>query len=397
MTPDERAQRYVSWDGSSTRSKRVAAYPPGVGGYALRGHGARLETADGRTLIDWMGSLGATPLGYQHPRVVEAIQRQLEDGPIFSFPHVLEGQIAERICTEVATWAEQVKFVKTGSEACAAAVRIARAATGRDFIMTLRGHYHGWHDTFAILAEDHPGVPEVDDGWRCEPIHAGDPDLRRIEMECQPEQYAAVIVEPATRSWIPTREWLQELVELAHQYGTLVIFDEMLTGGRLSLSGGSGYFDVTPDLATYGKVFGGGLPLAFVVGRRELMEHAAYVSGTYSGECLSLSACGAVLDVYRDEDPISRLWEIGREAQAWFGATTGLPPLFAVDRPAAVVHALVQACARQGVLYHPSYVAPCAAMTEADVQRSAKVTRWALEEVAAGPCVPLPVGTGMRA
>lgn len=376
-------------DGSCTLSKRPKAFPDGSPRYALVGRGPTLISTDGREYLDLICALGALTVGHAHPKVVEAVTRQMGIGAIFSLPSILEAAVAERLC-DVIPCAEQLKFVKTGSEACSAAVRIARMATGRDVILKCEGSYHGWHDGFAAAKDPHPGVPS-DLTWLMKPFLYNDLDsLDAAFVDCQNEQDlpAAVILEPV-QGEEPKDGFLHELVLRAHAHGALVIFDEMLAGGRLAVGGAQAFYGVTPDLATFGKAFGGGLPLAFVCGPRALMQHAWPVSGTFSGDALALAACDAMLDLYRDEDVIGQLWLNG---SALFGAIAscgvthpalglqlhGHHPRFwvsfgpAIDRRVAM-SIVVQQCAARGVLIHQAVVFSNAALTPKHVFDSADI------------------------
>lgn len=385
---------HVAIDGSATRSKRPAAYPAGVGGYAAGSDGPYLVTADGRRLLDWVCGLGATPLGASHPVIRAAVRDQLEQGGLFSFPHMLEEQIAALFCERVAPWAQQVKFVKTGSEACAGAVRIARAATGRTMVVCVKGHYHGWHDWHAATADEHPGVPSHPDIL----VSESHTLIDTLDYVSRVVDIAAVILEPATRDWIPDPSWLSLLKERCHAVGALLILDEMICGGRLALGGGSEYFGVTPDLATYGKALGGGVPFACIAGSAELMRHSAYVSGTYSGDALGLAACGAVLDVYQNEPVIESMRMAGQamrltlEESPVVECVTGPGPFLAFrfrDEHDASMSRCVQVAAEHGVLFHPQIIFAPALLTSNMVQQSCDAMWAGLVAVEAGErCEP---------
>jgi glutamate-1-semialdehyde aminotransferase len=394
MTAAERATRYIA-DTSCTRSKRVAAYPSGVGGYAVRGEGPYLILEDGRRMLDWLGSLGATPLGYSHPRIVEAVTRQVQDGAVFSCPSVLEGRVAERLA-EVIPCAEQFKFFKTGSESTSAAVAIARAATGRDLIIADPRSYHGWHDGFRAMANSHPGTPDVmgelirywpesDDlttGWH------------GLDLAGAWEDVAAVIIEPPRYRKVD-RDWFQKIHETAHAHGALVIHDNMIWGGRHALAGADEYFGVVSDLSCFGKAFGAGLPLAFVCGRQELMQHAWVASGTFSGDTLALAACEAMLGVYRDEDVIARLWSNGQAIVAAielaadrYGVDVQLPGYaphftlrFAEDHQRKM-SVFCQRMAEWGILWHPAVTNSSAVMTVYDLAMTHNAVIESIEDVA---------------
>lgn len=385
---------------SCTLSKRPAAFPSGSPHFARRGFGPYLVDERGYHYLDWMGSLGATPLGYSHPRVMAAVKAQLDRGTVFSLPSVLEAQVADKLCA-VIPCAEQIHFFKTGSESCSAAVSIARAATGRDRILVDARDYHGWHDTFRVTAPDHPGVPSalgrLISSW---------PNLVDVPPSTWKTGIAAVILEPARLHEHTTQE-LQAIVDTAHAHGALVIFDEMILGGRIALAGGQEYFGVVPDLATFGKAFGAGLPLAFVAGSAELMAHSWACSGTFSGDALALAACEAMLEVYRSEEVIATLQRSGAQLRKTIDEhpypvrTVGFDAHFALrfaGDQRIEASRFVQQCAKQYVLFHPALVNASAAMSKADVTRTCEVVAAALDAMAAG--VPLegePAADGIRA
>lgn len=315
--------------GSQTRSKSLAAYGlEGLIGPVWDSEGATFRTADGCRYIDWVCGLGAISLGYGRAEVVKAIEEQLRYGTLFSLPHRLEGEVAERLCTAL-RWPEQVRWVKTGSESTEAAIRIARRATGRDVILTVGTGYHGWHSWSQAVKPEHPGVPEN----YAELVGAfqyNDLASLQLALECQDMlnladflhsqasglakrkrgEVAAVILEP-TLFEAPVQGFLEGIRKVCDREGALLISDEMVLGFRLALGGGTDYFGVQPDLACFGKGMSNGMPLACVVGKRDLMQYADVVSGTFGGECLSLAACKAVLDVYALEPVIEHLWRIG--------------------------------------------------------------------------------------
>lgn len=382
-------------DASMTLSKRPAAFPSGMPQFAVHGRGPHVAADDGREYLDWMCGLGALTVGHTHPRVVRAVQHQMALGAIFSLPSVLESQVAERLCG-IIPCAEQIRVVKTGSEACAAAARIARMATGRDVLVVDDVGYHGWHDGFGVVKDKHPGVPDsnLDTTWAFERRNLN--SLRELFDDSRGE-IAAVMIEPVMGE-TPDPAYLQAVVDIAHDDGALVIFDEMLCGGRLALGGAQAYCNVTPDLGVFGKAFGGGLPFAFVAGPRHVMKHAWPISGTFSGDALALAAADAMLDIYRDEGVIEALWSHGRMAMSAIQGVIddrklpirieGQAPRFwltwdGVDKrlPMSV---FVQRCAEAGVLVHPNVFFANAAMTLQEVEASCFAFIAALHEVADG-------------
>jgi glutamate-1-semialdehyde aminotransferase len=307
--------RQVIPGAAQTGSKAPGRVGP-LGAFPLflsRGDGPYVECVDGHRYIDWYNGNCAVTLGHGHVGVTMEACKVARLGTLLSLPHELETRVARRL-VEAIPCAEQIRFVKTGSEACAAAVRIARIATGRDVIVTPEGHYHGWHDWHCATKAHHPGVP----GW----MQAGVRTFRYNDLQdlrAKVEWYstrgnctvAAVMLEP-TLVEAPAPGFLEGVIEIAHAHGALVIFDEMITGARWALGGAQQYFGVTPDLATFGKAFANGFPLAFVAGRAELMQHAWPISGTFGGELVSLAACNAVLDEYALNRPILRMWDVGQ-------------------------------------------------------------------------------------
>lgn len=356
----------VTPGGSQTLSKRAGAFPGGYPHYIARGEGPYVWDVDGRRYLDLIGGLGATPFGHRHPYVDEAIERQLKDGILFGLPHRLEVDLAERLCA-VIPCAESVRFVKTGSEACAGAIRIARMATGRSFVLMADNGYHGWHDWYAVTKPQHPGVPP----WLSNTVGTfpyGDPHALRSVLTVAAAEglhVAAVILEPALMAEPPSG-YLAEVVRLSHEFGALAIFDEMILGGRVALAGGQELYGVTPDLATFGKAFANGLPLAFIAGRRDLMQHAWPVSGTFGGECLSLAACWAVLDLWGEADsrPSELFARLTRALHhlppdVTLGGRIAGPPLVGLSgRPVFgfgdLADPIVESLAALGILMHPS-------------------------------------------
>jgi glutamate-1-semialdehyde aminotransferase len=272
-----------------------------------KGDGPYVECVDGHRYVDWFNGNCAVTLGHAHPEILRRVYFRMEQGTLLSLPHELEQVVAMRL-VEAIPCAEQVRFVKTGSEACAAAVRIARIATGREVIAVCRDQYNGWHDWSVARESYTPGVPLALTGLLRRFLYN---DLAALDYLLGNERIAAVILEP-TLVEAPAPAFLQGVVDVAHAHGALVIFDEMITGARWALGGAQQYFGVTPDLATFGKAFANGFPLAFVAGRAELMQHAWPISGTFGGEIVGLAACNAVLDEYQMNRPILRMWDVGQ-------------------------------------------------------------------------------------
>jgi len=370
--------RSVTPCASQTLSKRPEsfvknAYPC----FVTHGEGARVWDVDGFCYLDFIAGLGCMTLGYGRAEVNEAIIKQLEKGISFSLPTELEAMIAERLVKKIPC-AEQIRFVKTGSEAVTGAIRLARMATGKEIILFCG--YGGWHSEYTSSCAYKPGIPEHYADYNKQfPYN----DLAKLESLLG--QYeglvAAVIMEPVGHC-IPDAEYLIELRSLVHRYDALVVFDEMICSGRWALAGGQEYFEVVPDLATYGKFLGNGMPIACIAGPEEIMKHSWCVSGTFGGETLSLAACGAVLDLYEKENVISRLWETGANVKemlneafiangidAYVDGYYVRPRIVFRDDPDRVqMSVLLQDMAKAGVIMHPGGLNISAAMTMENVR-----------------------------
>lgn len=281
--------------------------------YLVRGEGCRVWDLDGNEYIDFRNGLGPISLGYRFPAVDEAVRRQMERGMIFSYPHPLEVEVAERL-VEVIPCAERVRFLKTGGEAMAATHRLARAFTGRDLILT--SGYHGWVNTMSRT-----GVPEAT-RQTCRALPWGDAGPYAEAFETAPEAIAGVSVACGYADVEKGHTFLADLRGLTEKHGAVLIFDEIVMGFRLRRGGGQEYFGVTPDLAVFAKGISNGMPLSCFVGRAEVMETVkeAVVSSTFGGDTLGLAAAQAVLEVYEQEDVIGTLWARGQQLHEGFRA-----------------------------------------------------------------------------
>ena len=296
----------------------------GVGGEPFvvdRGAGCRIWDVDGREYIDFVLSWGPLVLGHAPPVVLAALEETMRRGTSFGIPTELEVRLAESI-TDRMPHIEMLRFVSSGTEATMSAVRLARAVTGRDVVLKFDGCYHGHADSFLVKAGSGvatlglPNSPGVPDALARLTITAAFNDLEAVERALAQHEVAAVIVEPVVGNagFIPPDpEFLPGLRTLCDRAGTLLIFDEVMTGFRIAYGGARERFGVVPDLTTLGKVIGGGLPVAAYGGRRELMESVApsgpvYQAGTLSGNPLAMAAGIATLQTLTPEihDSISR-------------------------------------------------------------------------------------------
>ena len=286
-----------------------------VGGepfFAARAEGAYLIDVDGNRYVDYIGSWGPMIAGHAHPRVLDAVARTMRDGLSFGVPNALEVTMAETIARLVPS-CEMVRMVNSGTEATLSAIRLARGATGRSRIVKFEGCYHGHGDSFLVKAgsgmltlgvPNSPGVPKaLADLTLTLPYNDFDA-ASRLFAEVGSD-IAGVIVEPIVGNAnciLPREGYLQHLRALCTEHGALLIFDEVMTGFRVALGGAQQRYGVVPDLSTFGKIIGGGMPVGAYGGRRELMQHIApsgpvYQAGTLSGNPVAMAAGLATLEL----------------------------------------------------------------------------------------------------
>lgn len=304
--------------------------------FIKRGEGSRIFDIDGNEFIDYVCSWGPLILGHAHPEVVEAIKRTAENGTSFGAPTELETAMAKLVCERVPSL-DLVRMVNSGTEATMSALRLARGYTGRSKILKFEGCYHGHADSLLIKAgsgvatlglPDSPGVPE---GVAVNTITVpyNDLDSVKVAFETYGEDIAAIIVEPVAGNMgvvLPLPGFLQGLRDITKQYGSLLIFDEVMTGFRAGYNCAQGRFGITPDLTCLGKVIGGGLPVGAYGGRRDIMERMAptgpiYQAGTLSGNPLAMAAGYTTLslatpEVYEALEAKSARLEAGMLANA---------------------------------------------------------------------------------
>lgn len=298
--------------GSQTFSKAHIQFPDGHAPlFVDRAKGARFFDIDGNEFVDLAMALAAIGLGYCDPDVDAAIRDQLERGISFSLPTQLEAELSELI-VEVVPSAEMVRFAKNGSDVTSAAVRLARAFTGRERVLACG--YHGWHDWYIGTTTRDLGVPgsiRALTDW----APANDPDAVAAKLKEHPDEFAAIVVEPMQLD--DPRVALSAIRTLADQSGAVLVFDEVVTGFRFALGGAQQLYDVTPDLTCLGKSMANGMPLSAVTGRRDIMRlmDDIFFSGTFGGEALSLAASLATVRKIRDEGVIKHLWAMGGRLQ----------------------------------------------------------------------------------
>ena len=355
--------------GAQTLSKQPARFGAAYPGLAMRGAGSQLYCADGRWYTDWIMGLAAMPLGYGHPAIDAVALKQLPLGVSFSLPTALEESVAEQVC-HLVPCAEQVRFVKTGSEATEAAIRVARLATGRSVVAVCDTHYHGWHSWSAAAKPEHPGVPwpyaALVRTFRYNDLASVEDALTKQVFEAGPGHAAALIMEPVTFE-PPAPGFLAGVRDLCTRHGALLIFDEMVTGFRWPGASAQAYYGVTPDLACFGKGLANGWPLACLVGPRSLLRHAWAVSGTFGGEAVSLAAAAVAVELHREPATQQLLWETGQRVQRELQALIddlelpalieGLPPRLKLtwrhEDANRLMSLWLQQLVARGVLVHP--------------------------------------------
>lgn len=352
-----------------------------------RGLGGRVWDVGGGEYVDLRSGLGPITLGYRFPAVDDAIRGQLDEGIVFSYPHRIEVEVAERL-TQVIPCAERVRFLKTGGEAMAATHRLARSFTERDLIITCG--YHGWVNRMSTL-----GVPEATRAtYRTGPW--GDIAWYEAAFREAPGQIAAVSVACSYADIEAGHAFLADLRRLTEDADALLVFDEIVTGFRLALAGAQEYFGVTPDLAVFAKGMSNGVPLSCYVGRADVMALVADegISSTFGGDTLGLAAARAVLDTYASEDVIGTIWARGAALHEGFNDRAarlgvaarfrGLPPLGELMIPGAAslrTQFEGEILQRGVIIYTVCY--PSYAHTEADIAQAVSAMGDAAEALQA--------------
>lgn len=312
----EEAKKYIP--GGVNSPVRAFKSVGGVPIFMKSAKGAYLTDADDRTYIDYINSWGPAILGHTHPEVLEAVQKQAEKGFSYGTPTELETEIASLIVRNVPN-IDQIRMVSSGTEACMSAIRLARGYTGREKIIKFEGCYHGHSDSFLIEAGSgaatfgNPNSPGVTRGTAKDTLLVGYNDLEKVKFifEQNKNEIAGVIIEPIAGNMgcvLPENNFLEELRKLCDENGTLLIFDEVMTGFRQAFGGAQERLGVKADLVTYGKVIGGGMPVGAFAGRNEIMDCLApkgsvYQAGTLSGNPLAMRAGLTTLQIIqRDVD-----------------------------------------------------------------------------------------------
>jgi glutamate-1-semialdehyde 2,1-aminomutase len=334
----ERAQEFLV-EGVNSPSRGTATYSPGPI-FLERGRGSHVWDADGNEYVDFMMSFGALIHGHAHPKLASVVSEAMAEGSHFAAATSAEVEAAERFCSIVPS-AEAVRFTNTGSEATMLALRLARAHTGRTKFLKFEGHYHGWYDPFLLNAHRHPpqqlGPPEnpsripdsegIPTATFDDVVLAPWNDVAALDrvMQEHGRDLAAVITEPimANMGCIPPREgYLQRLRELTRDYGVLLILDEVVTGFRYALGGCQQYFEIEPDISTFGKALGAGFPVGAVAGPRSILDRMRWSEnmvlhyGTFNGHRLTMKVVAANLDLLSRKETYTNLHAMGDAAIA---------------------------------------------------------------------------------
>jgi len=339
--------------GSQMYNKRPIVYEPcEYPIFVKNARGSRFTDVDGNEYIDYLLAYGAILLGYNYPPVMEAVIKQIREGTIFSINSELEIELAEKVTSTIPS-AEMVRFFLSGSEATSAAVRMARAFSGKEIV--LRWGYHGWHDWCATGQDGIPaalaeyfdiinaprdclrGVPRDIAQYTME-LRYNDIDFLEKILKSAADNIACIIMEPFYFE-LPQPNFLEEVKKLVHQYEVLFIFDEVKTGCRVARGGAQEYFGITPDMSVFSKAVSNGYPFSMVVGKKEVMSvnEGLWYAGTNSGNTVGLRAALTTLQEVERNNVVEHLWRLGEKLTEGIkfivnnlgieGEIVGLPPM----------------------------------------------------------------------
>lgn len=360
--------------------------------FVARGDGAYLYDVDGNQYVDYIGSWGPHILGHRPPAVVAAVEKALANGTSFGAPTVLESELAELIVDAVPS-VEKVRMVNSGTEATMSAIRLARGHTGRDVVVKFAGCYHGHVDSLLVqagsgaLTHGTPSSPGVPDGCTKDTLvlEYNDADAVRTALAEKGDRIAAVILEPVVGNMgvvVPEPGFLEACREACTAAGTLLIFDEVMTGFRLAYGGAQELFGVTPDMTTLGKIVGGGLPVGAYGGRADVMDSVSpvgpvYQAGTLSGNPIAMASGIATLRSLKEEDPYAA---IDRQTEKLAAG------LAAAAEAAGLPHQIARVGSMFTLFFNPEKVVDYAVSAKNDTERFGRYFRGMLERGCYLPC-----------
>lgn len=367
----------------------------GVGGtpvFIERADGPFLYDIDGNQYIDYVGSWGPHILGHRHDAVIQAIEEALKTGTSFGAPTVQESELAELVIEAVPS-VEKVRMVNSGTEATMSAIRVARGFTGRDVIIKFAGCYHGHVDALLVQAGSGaltlgtPSSPGIPAGCTRDTVvlEYNDPEGIAEVFAQRGDEIAAVILEPVVGNMgtvIPELSWLAQLRELCTKHGSVLIFDEVMTGFRVAFGGAQELFGITPDMTTLGKIIGGGMPVGAYGGRADIMNVVSptgpvYQAGTLSGNPVAMAAGLATLRTLRDKDPYERLQTLTKRLCDGLSEAAG-----AADVP----HQISQVGSMFTLFFNPDPVTSYSVSAKNDTERFANYFHGMLQRGFYLPC-----------
>ena len=294
--------------GTQTLSKAPSQFVFGVTPIFLeKGRGAYVWDVDGNKYLDYVMALGPITLGYDYPAITSAVIKQLHEGTIFTLPHPKETELAEMLIDTIPC-AEMVRFGKNGADATSAAIRVARAYTGRDHFA--HSGYHGYQDWYAVTTERNAGIPKILRKFAHSFEFNNIVSLKKI-FAGNPKKIAAVIMEIPGQD--PKDDFLTKAIDLTHKNDAVFVLDEIVTGFRYALGGAQEYYKIKPDLACFGKGMANGFPISAVVGKKGVMKkfEEVFYSTTFGGETLSLTASIATIKELKRANAIDHFWKLG--------------------------------------------------------------------------------------